>query len=362
MANYEQMEGDKIARDIQIASWKFPDFGNFQEHEVIENDIEYKDDLRIGWGKEFIMEDIYIWYGKFHSPSQKPLAVIPLQSHIQMFFSLGSPMSYRHENEREPFVRFETHQQNMLLLPKKNWYVEWQPEEDNEAFSIHISTDFLFRNLARGHKLQARFESANQSNSPAFLCQRHLPLTPRTLSVLFDILHHDCKGQQKGMFLKAKVIELIALQLDQFEQCPPPTQSDPLQETDLKKMKHAREILIGNLETPISLKDLARQVGTNEFNLKKQFKLIFGDTVFGYQHKYRMQHARELLCKEENKISEVAQMVGYKHATHFTAAFKKHFGYLPNKIRLSLLYFFQALESLEALAAACGDSGVVTLL
>ena len=46
-----------------------------------------------------------------------------------------------------------------------------------------------------------------------------------------------------------------------------------------------------------------------------------------------MQFAKELLVLGNEKIQVVAEKVGYKHATHFTAAFKKYFGHLPTKIR-----------------------------
>jgi len=44
--------------------------------------------------------------------------------------------------------------------------------------------------------------------------------------------------------------------------------------------------------------------------------------------------------KGNKKIAEVAKMMGYKRASHFTQAFKKYFGYLPNSIRMFFLTLF----------------------
>lgn len=99
-------------------------------------------------------------------------------------------------------------------------------------------------------------------------------------------------------------------------------------------MQQAREILHQNLQKPCSLIDLAHQVGTNENYLKKHFKQVFGHTVYGYVQELRMQEARNLLMNEECDIHEVAQRTGYKRTAHFIAAFKKHFGYAPMRLKM----------------------------
>jgi len=62
-----------------------------------------------------------------------------------------------------------------------------------------------------------------------------------------------------------------------------------------------------------------------------------------------MEKARQLLTAGDMKIAEVAHTLGYKHATHFTAAFKKHVGFLPNKVRLILLLLADDLPDLVGL-------------
>ena len=70
-----------------------------------------------------------------------------------------------------------------------------------------------------------------------------------------------------------------------------------------------------------------------------------------------MEKAKEQLCQEGSKIAEVAQRMGYKHATHFTAAFKKYYGYVPNKIRIALIHLIQVGEYLIELGMELVESG-----
>ncbi len=53
--------------------------------------------------------------------------------------------------------------------------------------------------------------------------------------------------------------------------------------------------MLRNISNPPSLIELARQVGINECTLKRGFRQIFGNTMFGYLHDYRMEQARQLL-------------------------------------------------------------------
>ncbi|WP_221394666.1 AraC family transcriptional regulator [Dyadobacter sp. NIV53] len=237
--------------------------------------------------------------------------------------------------------------------------VQWHPGEETEGFAINITPDFFFNNLPETHPLYSHFQSGIDEVLPAFMSQRNLPVTPRMISTLFEILNCTYSGYHKSLFVKAKVIELLALQFEQYEQLPVPDIASAPKQEDIEKMHLARQILIDNIETPLSLKDLAHQIGTNEFNLKKYFKEVFGTTVFGYLHETRMEKSREQLCQDGNKIAEIAQRMGYKHATHFTAAFKKYYGYLPNKIRIVLINLFQITEYLIELGTELIESGGV---
>ena len=59
--------------------------------------------------------------------------------------------------------------------------------------------------------------------------------------------------------------------------------------------------------------------------------------MLNYAIEKKMAYAKELILTGNYLVSDVARMTGYKHATHFTTAFKKHFGFIPNSLRYSLL-------------------------
>ncbi|URD47651.1 helix-turn-helix transcriptional regulator [Chroococcidiopsis sp. CCNUC1] len=74
-------------------------------------------------------------------------------------------------------------------------------------------------------------------------------------------------------------------------------------------------------------------VGLSDRKLRRGFRDIFGTTVFGYLHDYRMEQARLLLSVNKMRVADVAQTVGYSHLGHFIASFKRKFGITPKNAR-----------------------------
>lgn len=88
-----------------------------------------------------------------------------------------------------------------------------------------------------------------------------------------------------------------------------------------------------NLAAEHSLVGLSRRFGLNECKLKREFKLVFGTTVFGYLRRRRMEEAARLLRETCMPILEVAAEVGYSNPSHFSRAFVVEFGCLPKDFR-----------------------------
>lgn len=96
-----------------------------------------------------------------------------------------------------------------------------------------------------------------------------------------------------------------------------------------EKVMEAYEIIMNNLDSPKTIKELARMVGMNECYLKKGFKITFGKTIHKFQQQERIEKAKDLLLKGKYSISEVAFKMGFGSASHFSSSFKKISGLRP---------------------------------
>ncbi|NDJ15742.1 helix-turn-helix transcriptional regulator [Myxacorys almedinensis] len=156
-------------------------------------------------------------------------------------------------------------------------------------------------------------------------------MTPAMKAIAHQILNCSYSGIMQRFYLEGKALELMTLQFEQLrDQSRTLTPQIFLKSDDLDRIHQARDILIANLIDPPSLLELARQVAINDHKLKQGFRQVFGTTVFGYLHDYRLQQAQSLLQTREMSVGEVAHQIGYVDRSHFAAAFRKKFGLNPS--------------------------------
>jgi AraC-like DNA-binding protein len=83
-----------------------------------------------------------------------------------------------------------------------------------------------------------------------------------------------------------------------------------------------------------TIRQVARAVGMNDTSLKRGFRAVFGETVFSFSVRCRMQQALTLLLREQRlSVARVAEAVGYSHQTSFATAFRRYFGISPKDAR-----------------------------
>jgi len=179
----------------------------------------------------------------------------------------------------------------------------------------------------------------------------NLPMGVEQMAVIRHALHEEKLPYLRQAFMQVKMAEWYLLFFEQAVKLGGRGDFVGLRPEELERIRQVQYILHSNPAASYSLVGLAHLVGTNEATLKKHFKLVYGTTVFGYLTACRMERAKALLVNEKLKVALVAQEVGYKYASHFSAAFRKYYGYLPAKLLRKMIAipsftFFQGLESM----------------
>lgn len=84
----------------------------------------------------------------------------------------------------------------------------------------------------------------------------------------------------------------------------------------------------------ISLDQIAENMYLSPFYISKIFKSETGDTPIRHLINIRLEKAKALLEEGDNSsIQEIAGMVGYDDAYHFSKLFKKRYGFSPSQAR-----------------------------
>lgn len=101
--------------------------------------------------------------------------------------------------------------------------------------------------------------------------------------------------------------------------------------------RYMREHMHRNL----TLEELATRVGLQPRQFSHCFRQTFGTSPHRYLTELRLQEAASLLRCGEREIAEVALSVGFSGQSHFTTAFRRHFGFTPREHMRRVTHHFR---------------------
>jgi AraC-like DNA-binding protein len=143
-----------------------------------------------------------------------------------------------------------------------------------------------------------------------------------------------------ALFLEAKALELVALQLNQLEHLAGRRSQKQAVGRHVDKVTRACEILRKEMASPPTLPALSRRVGLNYNQLIQGFREMFGVSPFEYLRIIRLETARDLIASRECNVTEAAFTVGYSSLSHFTRTFREKFGVNPKTFAKEKKGFF----------------------
>lgn len=266
-------------------------------------------------------------------------STVILQSPVNGYLNILFPESY-HACICPYFLQNESYVirggENIIHTVQKGDTLEWKNIfENNIAIAVFIPKDILSDFSLTFDQNINRFQNGlltKSDNRIVLLINQIIELNSgndqlnkfRIESIILDALVH----QVEGLFTESSGHEIIT------------------NKAHYEKVILAKHIIEQDLSQNYKIPELAKIVGTNEQYLKKYFKQYFGKTVMNFITEAKMEHAKSLILSGNYRVSDVARIVGYKHPTHFTTAFKKHFGFIPNSLRYTILLVAEAVHFL----------------
>lgn len=158
----------------------------------------------------------------------------------------------------------------------------------------------------------------------------HQPLTPVLRAIASQVLLCPLNGVMKDMYLAGKGLEMAVAATEPLL-AQRAKQEHKLSGADLERIWHARELALSHYQQPLSLHELARQVGTNVKKLAQGYRQLFGMSVFESIQQHRLHEAYRMLSTGAYSVSEVASFVGYA-IPHFSTLFRSRFGFSPSQL------------------------------
>lgn len=179
--------------------------------------------------------------------------------------------------------------------------------------------------------------------------QQHLAMhywqpSPRIAALAEQITRApDMSPLQLHLYLESRALELVGEALGSLTtHAPGPAPAAALAQGDaaLRLLPHEHRrvqalhaFLQRDEAMSMSLEALAKHVGVNTNTMQRQFRAVYGTTVFDFIRENRLQRARRALEHDGLTVGQAALLAGYGSAANFATAYRKRFGMPPKLAR-----------------------------
>ena len=102
---------------------------------------------------------------------------------------------------------------------------------------------------------------------------------------------------------------------------------------NLKQINNAKVKLTEHLDQTISPEEVAQSTNMSYSSFRKIFKRYVGISPMQYQLQHRVIKAKELLCRPDLTIKNIAYKLGFHSSSHFSKVFKDKTGLTPMQFR-----------------------------
>ena len=302
---------------------------------LVERHFSAKLPMGKGSFTEISFDGLYIGYGELELGRTTQIHYDPVPEIFSMLFIFSGRTVMQHSG-LDLEITLDANGHNLFYLNEETGKKEWMsyPGKPMQGLEISFTPGFFTRFFPGDIDYMKPFTARIANNQSVALTRYRQVITPSMQHIINDILFCNKPAFLKKLFLSARVMELLMLQLDQM-QCDGDRQG--ISKENKERMFEVKSFLENQLEPGFSIHSLAKDFGTNEFSLKKEFKLLFGKSVFDYWNGSRFDHAKQLL-KNGYSIQQLADKMGYSNPQNFSTAFKRRFGVAPSTYKAGHSY------------------------
>lgn len=251
------------------------------------------------------------------------------ESSFNLLFLLSPNINLR-ASDCGTYFKFQKNQYILHYSSLENRAELWtENQEVLKYLQIQINYQYVF-NLIDPHSNSESAEILkNMKNNNFIFLHKQTPpnMTVEMHMILKEISGYSKIGVMQKLFIEAKIIKLLILIFEQFNE-------KDIEEDLSKTPETIKKFLDENYHKNLKIEEISKIIGINPNKLRKEFKEHYQTTIVDYISELRMLKAKKMIINKEIMIKEIAIECGYEYVQNFTRAFKKKFGVSPEKLRL----------------------------
>lgn len=275
-----------------------------------------KNDTYDIWLSQYQMKENANLYGEINEPM------------LELQFMLGEGIDYSLDGF------------GLLPVPRSSFNLFYEPYVSNKVyfpkgsrmitFDIHLQESYL-QNLCKYFPLLNPFLENVANGRFTVLKSKAYPVSRDQIFLINSILNSPPRPGLQDMILNTQIEALVLQSLSYLTgtMVPPSKSSDH----ELKAIAEAEQYMSANLDSRLTIIELANKFAINDCQFKKLFKEKYHATIHEYITNERLFKACELLRNSHMPINEIAFTVGYKSPSAFADKFKETFLITPQQFR-----------------------------
>lgn len=157
-----------------------------------------------------------------------------------------------------------------------------------------------------------------------------LPASGQILQLAEQILQPPpaMEGEVRALYRNSRALDIMCRACVAMAEQDGDARARP-QIASRRRSERVRAFIMGNLDRPLTIEEIASAAGASVSSVQRQFKDHFGMTVFEFIRAERLALACAALEGEGVSIAQAAYAAGYSEPSNFTSAFKKAYGVPP---------------------------------
>ena len=160
------------------------------------------------------------------------------------------------------------------------------------------------------------------------VCSHPVPL--RISHILLSAINPRLTGSMRMLYSQAKILEYLCELINHLETRASVLAASVLSRDALYELQDYLTGLEGKLP---SLVDIAERMQVSARTLNDCFAREFGASLHRYVTGLRLEQAHGAIQETDVALKVLSDRLGYSNVSHFTAAFKRQFGYPPGQLR-----------------------------
>ncbi len=232
-----------------------------------------------------------------------------------------------------------------FVFPYRGVYLRHVGEDQAVADANHV----LFFNEGRGYQVSHPVTGGDSSlvvsvSEPALrelvpkqlVCEdagavrfnsQHLRIDARAQALVMLLKHSLRNGSIEELEAEGLALTLVSRAIG------PRTSREPGATYGRRRLvDRVKVLLVSDLSRRWTLAEIAREIGGSPVYLTQSFQQVEGMPLYRYHLRLRLARALDLLPRRAD-LSGLAQDLGFSSHSHFSAAFRQHYGVTPAEFR-----------------------------